>query len=265
MRALIPTISIVVALCGLAIAQEKPTTQPTSKPAAKKASGLPALGDPAGVYGAGVKAPKGMRLNTAAKKVGKLHGRPIRVDGYIDDVCLKKGCWMVMRDGETEVRVKFKDYGFFVPRDSKGREVIIEGILTETTISEEMAKHYAEEGGEPEKAKLIKGPQKTLAFTATGAEILGRRALPPEAEPAGPKALAALKAKLDAAKKVMGTPATAKSLVQGLSLLRYVPGARALEYSLCTDVAGWLVFSKEGKAFDAGYAIKKGTGDVFVY
>jgi hypothetical protein len=260
MRTLISTTAILVAFAAPAFAQDKPTTKPT-----KQKSGLPDLGHPAGVYGAGVKAAKGMRLNTAAKKVGKLHGRAIRMDGYIDDVCLKKGCWMVMRDGDAEVRVKFKDYSFFVPRDSKGREVIVEGILTEKTISEEEAKHYAEEGGDPEKAKLIKGPQKTLAFTATGAEILGRRALPPVAEPAGPKAVDALKAKLAAAKKVVGTPATVKSLMQALSLLRYVPAARAIEYSLCAEVDGWLVFSKEGKAFDGGYAVKKGTGDVFAY
>ena len=140
MRLLFSIITLVLAVSLPAFAQE---TRPTTKPAKKK-SGLPALGDPAGIYGAGVKAAKGKRLNDAAKNVGKLHGRPIRVDGYIDDVCLKKGCWMVMRDGDAEIRVRFKDYSFFVPRDAKGREVIVEGILTEKTITEEMAKREAD-------------------------------------------------------------------------------------------------------------------------
>lgn len=262
MRFLINTIILVIAVSVPAFAQE---TRPTTQPAKKKAAGFPELGDPAGIYGAGVKAAKGKRLNDAAKNVGRLHGRPIRVDGYIDDVCLKKGCWMVMRDGDAEVRVKFKDYSFFVPRDSKGREVIVEGILTEKTITEEMAKHYAEEGGDPEAAKGIKGPQKTLAFTATGAEILGRRALPPVADPADAKALAALNVKLGAAKKIATAPATAKSLVQGLSVLRFVPGPRSVEFSLCTQIKGWLVFSSAKKAFDSGYAVKTGTGQVYAY
>ena len=38
--------------------------------------------------------------------------------------CEKKGCWMELAGAEgigPGMRVTFKDYGFFVPKDSRGR------------------------------------------------------------------------------------------------------------------------------------------------
>ena len=40
------------------------------------------------------------------------------VEGTITDVCAKKGCWMKVVDGDDEIFVKFRDYGFFVPRNA---------------------------------------------------------------------------------------------------------------------------------------------------
>ena len=52
-------------------------------------------------------------LNEAILK--KEFGKIIQLTGYITKSCAKKGCWMVMEDGKTSMRVTFKDYGFFVP------------------------------------------------------------------------------------------------------------------------------------------------------
>ena len=71
-----------------------------------------------------------------------------KVKGIIDEVCQMKGCWMTLRnDDGLNIRVTFKDYVFFVPKDISGKEVIIEGVALKEVLDEETAKHYAEDGG----------------------------------------------------------------------------------------------------------------------
>ena len=98
----------------------------------------------------------------------------LKVKGVIDDVCKDKGCWLTMKlpNGET-MRVTFKDYGFFVPKDIKGKEIIIDGIAKIDSISIEMQRHYAKDSGlsKEEIAKITTAKQQ-LAFEAKGVVIL---------------------------------------------------------------------------------------------
>jgi hypothetical protein len=78
---------------------------------------------------------------------------------------------MILKDGATEVRVTFKDYGFFVPSALKGRTVVIQGVLTEEVTSEKDRKHYLEDAGASQaEIDAIKGDKRELAFEATGVE-----------------------------------------------------------------------------------------------
>lgn len=71
-----------------------------------------------------------------------------KVKGTVEEVCQMKGCWMTLRNEEgVSVRITFKDYGFFVPLDISGREVILEGIAFKEELEEDVAKHYADDGG----------------------------------------------------------------------------------------------------------------------
>ncbi|WP_405565350.1 DUF4920 domain-containing protein [Polaribacter sp. Asnod6-C07] len=93
----------------------------------------------------------------------------VKFASKINDVCSKKGCWMKLPVGETETMVRFKDYGFFMPLDSKDREVIVEGkaFLKETSVDE--LKHYAEDAGKSEEEiAKITAPKKEFAFEANG-------------------------------------------------------------------------------------------------
>ena len=241
-------------------APEQPAKeQPASQPVKPKRSPLPPLGHPSGVFGAGVQLGKSIPLETAAKQVKDLHGRTIRVDGLLKDVCRKKGCWTVLRDGKSEVRVKFRDYAFFVPRDAAGRRALVEGIVTAKTISEAEAKHYAEESGDPESAKDIKGPQKVLAFTAIGVEILGKTALPPLAQ-GDAEAMTKLVAKVAAGPEVkQRRKAACDSLKSAMALLRRVKGPRTVEFNLCAELktssGTWHVFSSSKRGFETGFAV----------
>jgi hypothetical protein len=94
-----------------------------------------------------------------------------QVTGSIDKVCKKKGCWMVLKDGEVEARVLMKNYGFTVPVDCDGKVAAVEGTMKTRTFTEGQAKHLAEDGGEdPSK---VKGTRTEIVITASGIRIQG--------------------------------------------------------------------------------------------
>lgn len=89
-------------------------------------------------------------VNTSAM-ISNLKGSDsveVQFVGEIDQVCQMKGCWMTLKteDGSS-LRVTFKDYGFFVPKDASGKKVIISGKASVQELDEATAKHYAEDAG----------------------------------------------------------------------------------------------------------------------
>ena len=88
----------------------------------------------------------------------------------VDEVCQAKGCWMKLDlpDGE-QVMVKFKDYGFFMPKDIAGQEVIINGKAFVNEMSVDEQQHYAEDAGKSaEEVAAIITPKRTYSFEADG-------------------------------------------------------------------------------------------------
>lgn len=74
----------------------------------------------------------------------------VKVKGIVLEVCQMKGCWMTLAtDNGQNVRVTFKNYGFFVPKDISGKEVVLEGVAEVEMLSEADAKHYADDAGVP--------------------------------------------------------------------------------------------------------------------
>lgn len=99
-------------------------------------------------------------------------GKPVLLaDAKVEAVCKKKGCWMILDEAGTDVRVTFLDYGFFMPLDCEGRRVVLEGIFQVATIKEADAKHYLEDAGKPEEAAKLVGDQKELSIVATGVRM----------------------------------------------------------------------------------------------
>jgi len=72
----------------------------------------------------------------------------VMVETRIAKVCQKKGCFFVAQEGPSTARVSFKDYGFFIPTDSGGKNVVLLGTFSRKSISEEQAEHYAADLGE---------------------------------------------------------------------------------------------------------------------
>jgi Domain of unknown function (DUF4920) len=96
--------------------------------------------------------------------------QPIKVEGEVESVCQAAGCWMKIKlnDGSL-MRVTFKDYGFFVPKNIAGQKVIFEGTPSMKTTSVAELKHYAEDAGKS-KAEIdqINTPKTELTFLANG-------------------------------------------------------------------------------------------------
>lgn len=70
------------------------------------------------------------------------------------------------------MRVTFKDYGFFIPTNSQGFPITIEGVATLSETDVETLRHYAEDQGKSkEEVELIKVPKKEITFEASGAFI----------------------------------------------------------------------------------------------
>ncbi|WPY97954.1 DUF4920 domain-containing protein [Christiangramia sp. OXR-203] len=97
----------------------------------------------------------------------------VKFDTKINSVCQSKGCWMVLElPGVDDVMVKFENYGFFVPKDAMGKDVIVRGkaFIEETSVEEQ--RHYAEDAGKSiDEVMAIREPVKKFGFTADGVLI----------------------------------------------------------------------------------------------
>lgn len=96
-----------------------------------------------------------------------------RFEGEVVSVCQMKGCWMrVEMPGEETVMVRFKDYGFFVPKDISGKRVLVEGKAFVSEVEEAERRHMAEDAGEPDSLiSKISGSQMQKGFEASGVRI----------------------------------------------------------------------------------------------
>ena len=96
------------------------------------------------------------------------------LQGTVNEVCQAKGCWMTIATGDDqEMMVKFKDYGFFMPKDISGREVVMNGIAYYQTTSVDELRHYAEDAGKSDdEIAQITQPKQELHFLADGVQLL---------------------------------------------------------------------------------------------
>ena len=97
----------------------------------------------------------------------------VKIEGDILSSCPMKGCWMKISVEKDTVLVRFKDYGFFVPKNGiEGKSTIINGKLSVYTLSIAQLQHYAEDAGKSkEEIALISKPEITISFLADGVLI----------------------------------------------------------------------------------------------
>ena len=97
-------------------------------------------------FGAGLTLERTTPLAEIVRDPARFAGETLLIHGEIIEVCQKKGCWTVIRQGDEHVRVRFKDYGFFLPKDCVGAKAYAQGSVSVETPA---------------------------AFTATGVRLVG--------------------------------------------------------------------------------------------
>ena len=111
--------------------------------------------------------------SSVKKEISDLNDKDVMIEGEILSSCPMKGCWIKIRSEEDTILVRFKDYGFFVPKNGiEGDRAIVNGKISEETLSVEQLRHYAEDAGKSqEEINKIKDPQVSLTFLADGVYI----------------------------------------------------------------------------------------------
>jgi hypothetical protein len=91
--------------------------------------------------------------------------------GTVRRACSRKGCWMELARGEEPgCRVTFKDYGFFVPKDSAGAQARVQGRLETQEIAPGRVRHLEAEGAQFA-AKKPDGSATEVTLIATAVEL----------------------------------------------------------------------------------------------
>lgn len=116
---------------------------------------------------------KAITTNELASMLESQDSAVVTLKGTINAVCKKKGCWMTMPiDNETDLRVRFKDYAFFVPLNCEEQTAYVQGVAKKDVISVEELKHYAEDNGEPQETiNAITEPETEYSFLANGVVV----------------------------------------------------------------------------------------------
>ena len=150
--------------------------------AAAPAGAAPAADAPAGgaaeqvkkieTFGAPLPAGETLPLARILDNPDSFAGKEVRVEGVVKRACTKKGCWMEIATGQGQepgCRVTFKDYGFFVPKDSAGAKATLAGTVQVKTLSQKEVAHFEGEGAKI--AKAADGTAKEIRIVATGVEL----------------------------------------------------------------------------------------------
>ncbi len=128
-----------------------------------------------GAYGAPIAVEgKTLTVASALDRANELNGKPVRLSGFVTAACQAKGCWMALAAGDgREMRVTFRDYGFFVPKDLPGATVIAEGTLEVREVSVDEQRHLATDAGRPKaEIEAIHAPKTETALVADGVRVI---------------------------------------------------------------------------------------------
>lgn len=104
---------------------------------------------------------------------GKMKGQAsldVKIKGTVKAVCQVKGCWMTtdLGNGKT-MRIRFKDYAFFMPKDCNGQTFYAQGKASWDTTSVAQLRHYAEDAGKSQQEiEKITEPVVEIVFLAEG-------------------------------------------------------------------------------------------------
>lgn len=118
-------------------------------------------------------------VGTVLANPAAYEGNFVRLVGTVDKVCERKGCWITMTDEKANapLYVKFTcpvGDKRLIPMEARGLPVVVEGTFQKKQVTEDYARHMAEEGGATlAEIDAIKGPQTQFVLASPSARIDG--------------------------------------------------------------------------------------------
>ena len=70
-----------------------------------------------------------MALADVAKDPARFTGQPFTTRGTVTAVCQEMGCWMEIKDSETQAHLRMHGHSFFVPKTASGHSARIQATL----------------------------------------------------------------------------------------------------------------------------------------
>ena len=123
-------------------------------------------------FGAKIDDQGSIAFDEALEKINGVDSMYMKITASVTEVCQAKGCWMNVVGDKTKDKpffVKFKDYGFFMPKDCAGKKVVMDGIAYKEVTSVDELRHYAsDKGASKEEIEKITEPKEELKFLASG-------------------------------------------------------------------------------------------------
>ncbi len=125
-------------------------------------------------FGAKITSDGAVGIEEMLKMMGDKESMDTKLECEVITSCTVKGCWMdvKMPDG-SPMKVRFVDYGFFVPKQGlEGKRAIMQGTASRETFDVATLRHYAEDAGKSkEEIAKITEPKHVLTFLAEGVLI----------------------------------------------------------------------------------------------
>ena len=125
---------------------------------------------PGQTYGANITSEGAVPMSALATALGGRDSARVKLVGKASAVCQVRGCWMTLPTANgQQMRVRFRDYAFFVPKDLSGHEVVVSGWAHRSIVPKAELQHYAKDGGKTDQeAASITQDEQQLTFLADG-------------------------------------------------------------------------------------------------
>lgn len=125
---------------------------------------------PGQTYGAAISPAGAVPMSALPAVLGTRDSARVKLAGKAAAVCQAKGCWLTLTaaDGQP-MRVRFRDYAFFVPKDLSGHTVVVSGWAHRSTVPLADLRHYARDAGKSaQEIAAITQDEQALTFLAEG-------------------------------------------------------------------------------------------------
>ena len=129
---------------------------------------------PGQAYGAAFTPAGALPMSALSAALGQRDSAQVKLVGKASAVCQAKGCWMTLptADGQ-EMRVRFRDYAFFVPKDLSGHEVVVSGWAYRRNVPKSELQHYAQDAGKTaQEVAAITQDEQQFTFLADGVRVV---------------------------------------------------------------------------------------------